>query len=174
VVNDFYQAVAQDISLFEVVMTINQSLCALLPAGRFVSAALVCLDEERRIGEVWVGGVPDVLHIALDGTVLHRYASSKLPLGIVEAMGEDCIPVTMTWDVPSHVLLCSDGVIEASGDDGNEFGYEGIIDALRGVLPDQRLKSLHSRLDDHLQGKPAHDDMSMLLLDLPSDGAPVS
>src|SRR5207344_1817570 len=36
VVNDFYQAVAQDISLFEVVVTINQSLCALLPAGRFV------------------------------------------------------------------------------------------------------------------------------------------
>ncbi|HEX5125242.1 MAG TPA: SpoIIE family protein phosphatase [Rhodocyclaceae bacterium] len=167
VVNDFYQAVAQDVSLVEVVMQINHSLCALLPTGRFVSAAVVCLDEERCLGEVWVGGVPDVLRVQADGTVLERYTSKQLPLGISEALGNDCLPVTFKWETPGHLLLCSDGVIEALDPEGNEFGYAGMERALRGTSSNEHLACLHAALNAHLQGKPAHDDISMLLLELP-------
>ena len=69
IVNDFYRAVEDEMPLRRMVLMLNNALTELLPVGRFVSAALVVLDQEVRSGSLWLGGVPDVrLGEALAGT----------------------------------------------------------------------------------------------------------
>ena len=62
IVNDFYHAVENETPLSRMVLDINNSLSMLLPPGRFVSAALVCIDQASGEGEIWQGGVPDLIH----------------------------------------------------------------------------------------------------------------
>ena len=166
VVNYFYQAVASDTPLNEMVAAINDSLRALLPAGRFVSAALACIDEASRSAELWLGGVPDVLHIDEHGELLTRFTSSHLPLGIIDLCKEDCIPARLSWKGAGRLLLCSDGAIEAIAPGNEEFGYAGVLSAVRQAGTTPALEALTNALGAHLQGQSAHDDVSFLLLDL--------
>ncbi|MDB5800113.1 MAG: hypothetical protein JWL63_1052 [Rhodocyclales bacterium] len=166
VVNYFYQAVADDTPLPAMVAAINNSLRELLPAGRFVSAALVRINDEARRGELWLGGVPDALHLNENGELLARFTSSHLPLGIIDMSSEDCETSFLSWHGPGRLLLCSDGALEATTFDGEEFGYDGVLAALRGADAASPLDALTSALSAHLQGQSAHDDVSFLLLDM--------
>ncbi|HSD36454.1 MAG TPA: SpoIIE family protein phosphatase [Rhodocyclaceae bacterium] len=166
VVNYFYQAVTSDTPLSEMVAEINASLRALLPSGRFVSAALVCVDDATRSAELWLGGVPDVLHIDEHGELLTRVTATHLPLGIVDLDKEDCVPAHLSWQRTGRLLLCSDGVIEASSPDKEEFGYAAVLNAVRLAGTTPALEALTRALGTHLQGQSAHDDISFLLLDL--------
>jgi serine phosphatase RsbU (regulator of sigma subunit) len=166
VVNYFYQAVARSTPLCTMVGEINSSLRALLPAGRFVSAALVCIDEASRSAELWLGGVPDVLHLDEQGELLQRFVSAHLPLGIIDLVEDDCQPVHLSWQTTGRLLLCSDGVLEATGPDNEEFGYAGVLQAIRHADTVDPLDALTRALSTHLRGQTAHDDVSFLLLDL--------
>ncbi|MFT4171602.1 MAG: SpoIIE family protein phosphatase [Rhodocyclaceae bacterium] len=166
VVNHFYQSVDADLPVPEAIMGMNATLQALLPSDRFVSAAMVGLDEGARKGEIWIGGVPDVWLVTQTGRIIRRIASSHLPLGITSFGDTDCAPVRFAWEEPGYLLLCSDGVLEAIGSEGGMFGEEGLERALRRAGSD-RLAALKLTLAEHLGGRPAHDDVSMLLISLP-------
>lgn len=168
IVNDFYHAVEDEKSLSQMVLDINNSLCSLLPKGRFVSAALVCLDQSAHRGEVWVGGVPDVLLLGSRGEVLNRFMSAHLPLGIIAMEQPEVVTVALEWASVCQLLLCSDGVVEATSADGEVFDYAGVQKAVAASAPTQRLEALQRSLWHHLAGQPGHDDISMLLITLPA------
>ncbi|PAS93776.1 MAG: hypothetical protein BSR46_17575 [Candidatus Dactylopiibacterium carminicum] len=102
------------------------------------------------------------------GQVVHRYPSNHLSLG-VDSLVAGAISITeLHWpQMGGQLLLSSDGVIEAVSDDGRTFGYEGVIGALAGSHPRERLAVLQQALRRHLDAQAGHDDISMLLLDLP-------
>lgn len=167
IVTDFYRAVEDEVPLRRMVLMLNNTLAQLLPRGRFVSAALVVLDQDRRMGAMWLGGMPDVIQLASDGSLLRRFSSDQLPLGI-EAWQASEISVTgLEWRDESQLLLCSDGLIEAQSARGDAFGYEGMLQAVAGSKVSTRLDTLLGSLAGHLGGQSGHDDISMLLLDLP-------
>ncbi|MDB5816241.1 MAG: hypothetical protein JWN23_3358 [Rhodocyclales bacterium] len=166
IVNYFYQAVASDTPLTTMVTEINHSLRELLPAGRFVSAALVRIDDIACSAEWWLGGVPDVLQLDARGELLARFTSTHLPLGITDMTDEDCQTSYLKWNTPGRLVLCSDGALEATTFDSEEFGYDGVLKALRHADAASPLDALTTALDTHLQGQSAHDDVSFLLLDL--------
>jgi PAS domain S-box-containing protein len=166
IVNYFYQAVAANTPLHVMVAEINDSLRELLPAGRFVSAALVRIDDTSRSAELWLGGVPDVLHLDSRGELVVRCTSTHLPLGITDLSPTDCQPSCLSWLSTGHLLLCSDGALEATALDEREFGYAGVLDAVRRSGTTHPLDALTGALSAHLQGQSAHDDVSFLLLDL--------
>jgi len=166
VVNYFYQAVAENAQLPAMVAAINDSLRELLPAGRFVSAALVRIDDEAHTAELWLGGVPDALHLDEHGELIARFTSSHLPLGIIDLSAEDCQTSYLNWHTAGRLLLCSDGALEATTFDGEEFGYDGVLKALRRADNTAPLDALTDALSEHLQGQSAHDDVSFLLLDM--------
>jgi len=166
VVSYFYQAVANEVPLTTMVAEINHSLRQLLPAGRFVSAALVCIDDTSRSAQLWLGGVPDVLHLDERGALLTRFTSSHLPLGITDLNDEDCKVAQLSWQTAGRLLLCSDGVLEATAQNGEEFGYPGVLEAMLQADQARPLDALTNALNAHLQGQIAHDDVSFLLLDL--------
>lgn len=168
IVNDFYRAVENEMPLHAMVMLLNNALAELLPVGRFVSAGLVVLDQDSRNGSMWLGGVPDVLQIDEEGRVLNRFVSDQLPLGIDVWKSSDIHVRSLLWEKRSQLLLCSDGLIEAEGEGGVAFDYQGVQKALVGIEPGLRLGALREALQEHLGMLAGHDDISMLLLDLPT------
>lgn len=165
IVNDFYHCVEQEEPIEKMVLGINNSLHKLLPSGRFVSAALVCIDQASGQGGVWVGGVPDVVQLDATGKIAQRHRSSQLPLGVVRMdIADVCItPLFLAYD--QQLLLYSDGVIEACSAAGQAFEYSGLEQSLIGHSPEERLFGLMEALTAHLDGAPAHDDISILLID---------
>lgn len=168
IVNDFYRAVEDEVPLRRMILMLNNALTELLPRGRFVSAAVLVLDQLNGRGALWQGGVPDILQMASDGRLLARYRADQLPLGIETWQAEEVSIINLEWQQASQLLLCSDGLIEAVSGNGTEFGYEGVLAALAASKPENRLDTLQLELRRHLDVLTGHDDISMLLLDLPA------
>lgn len=167
IVTDFYRAVEDEVPLRRMVLMLNNTLAELLPPGRFVSAAIVVLDQARSIGAMWLGGVPDVMRIGSDGALVRRFSSDQLPLGIETWQAQDISVTQLEWRQHSQLLLCSDGLIEAQSGNGEVFGYEGMLAAVAGCGEQDRLAALRAALDAHLGEQQGHDDISIMFLDLP-------
>lgn len=168
-VQEFYRLVELSAPLSSVIESINFLLANSLPLGRFVAAAFVSLDEAAREGEIWVGGVPEVLMFGPDGQIERRFVSTNLPLGITRNSDGVRGVERFTWERPAQLLLLSDGVPEASRTDGVAFGEDGLPQVLAERLPQVPLiDALTVALNAHLQGTCAHDDMSMLVIDCPA------
>lgn len=168
IVNDFYRAVEEEMPLRLMVLMLNNALTELLPVGRFVSAGLVVLDQEIRGGSLWLGGVPDVLRFGPDGRLVERFVADQLPLGIEIWQADEVMIQQLEWSDNSQLLLCSDGLIEADGHEGTPFGFEGVQRAVEDAGSNNRLDALRLALHRHLGELAGHDDISMLLLDLPA------
>ncbi|WP_026258821.1 SpoIIE family protein phosphatase [Uliginosibacterium gangwonense] len=165
IVNDFYHAVEQEMPIANMVVDINNALRKLLPVGRFVSAAMLCVDQNTGRGGMWVGGVPDVLQLDVVGSVVQRFSSKQLPLGVVRMELEDAVTEPFELQQNQQLLLCSDGVIEAASADGRVFENEGLEKSLYGHTPEERLFGVMEALTAHLDGIPAHDDISILMVE---------
>ncbi|GAA5185777.1 hypothetical protein GCM10025771_42520 [Niveibacterium umoris] len=163
-VSEFYRVVASSPTPGELVVQLNSVLQESLPIGRFVAASLVCIDTIQRLAHVWVGGTPDVLKVGADGRVVERFSSTALPLGIDTLSPEDAQCAVCTMEPGSQMLIFSDGLLEAVGESGAHFGYEGIEAALRESAPDARLAALERDIARHCGGQSPHDDVSMMLI----------
>lgn len=161
----FYRMAEHDRAVAEIVRELNSQLRQSMPSGRFVALSLVCLDEEQRHGEIWIGGTPEALMLDGDGLPERIFPSRQLPLGIVDDADFDSTPETFAWTSDRQILLCSDGVAEAFGPGGNAFGNSGIRGALKAAAPDQRFDRLLADLNGHLAGTAAADDISIMLID---------
>jgi len=161
----FYTLVARDVPLSLLVSEINQLLHASLPVGRFVGAAMVSVDLGGSTASVWVGGVPAVMVLDAHGQIRQRLRSRQLPLGVVESTPSGCEPEQVTLNPGEQIVLHSDGVIEASDRLGADFGQQRLETALSAVDASMRVNSVRAALEAHLGGAPAHDDMSLLLID---------
>lgn len=166
VVQEFYRLVEQRESLGNIAESINFILANALPAGRFVAAAFVCLDESARRGEVWVGGVPDVLMIDARGELIRRFNSHHLPLGVSPESNEVTRTIAFEWTETAQLVMVSDGVVEAASPDGREFGEKRLRAALAGPAP--VIERVSTALQTHLCRLPAHDDMSILVVPCPA------
>lgn len=169
-VQEFYRLVELDQPLLSLVESINFLLANSLPLGRFVAATFVCIDETARQGEVWVGGMPDVLLLDTSGQVIQRFASLNLPLGISAASEIIARPECFAWEAAERLLLVSDGVIEATDTSGRLFGEDGLQAAVANqASAEEMIEAMHAALNAHLQGLSAHDDMSVLIIDCPPE-----
>lgn len=168
-VQEFYRLVELGQPLMNLIESINFLLVNSLPLERFVAAALVCVDEAAQQGEIWVGGVPDVLLLDEAGNIARRFSSANLPLGVSTdalAVGR---PLSFSWTAPGRLLLVSDGVVEATDASGALFGEVRLADSLVGAAGSDEalLAAVQSALSTHLQGAAAHDDMSLLVVACP-------
>lgn len=168
VVQDFYALVDRSPPLIEMIETLNLLLAKSLPPGRFVAAAFVRIDEAVGSGEVWVGGIPDVLLLAEDGMLLRRFASHNLPLGITRVLTGGHGIERFHWRESCRLILASDGIVELCDPNGVQFGELGLIKSLQAVPVDQMVTKVHQALEAHAKGGVGHDDMSILILDCPA------
>lgn len=163
----FYRMTRLNRSVREIILEINQQLREAMPIGRFVAATVVGLDDDLRSGEIWVGGAPEALLIAPDGTISQRFPSRNLALGIVDSSETDGAPEAFQWTSGSQLLMYSDGLLEASNEHGEQFGEAGIARALASSAPETRFSALDEALASHLGSMSADDDVSLMMLNCP-------
>ncbi|NTV10855.1 MAG: SpoIIE family protein phosphatase [Zoogloea sp.] len=163
-VSAFYRLVQRNAPLAALVGEINTQLNVTLPAGHFLAASFVCMDQATRRCELWIGGVPAVLLLDAAGNVIHRFLSTQLPLGIVASSADSCQSQVFDCPAGSQLVLSSDGVTEAEDVFGEPFGMERLERSLASASPAARVSALLADWHRHLAGKQAQDDVSVLIL----------
>lgn len=163
----FYDSAGAAVPLGRIVRRINNQLHDALPVGRFIAAAFVRLGADGNA--LWLGGLPSALLVDPRGKVVRSFASDNLPLGI-DASAVDLVPVEpLPSDAAGNQLvLFSDGLIEARNAAGEDFGLERLVAALASAPPAQRLAAAKDALFAHLAETLPHDDISLVVIDLPA------
>ena len=164
----FYDIVEFSQPLSRIVAKINGQLRGVLPIGRFVACTTVCVDTVRGQLEVWMGGMPTVLLIDPQGKVIQEFRSQNLPLGIDDIDWHSS--ATETIPLPpqgGQIVMVSDGLVEAQNAAGVQFGFDGLRAALATAPLDGRREAVRSAVFAHLGEELPHDDVTLMLIDLP-------
>lgn len=159
----FYSMTDKGYSITDILQEMNSKVRQVLPVGRFVAVALIAIDEVSRCVEVWNGGMPPVQILSEHGQVLQVCKSTNLPLGILPNVRMDFAAHRFVFDAPGIVLAHSDGLTEAQCGDGQVFGAKRILDVAQQEPASQWLPALQKMFSDFLNGKPHHDDVSLIL-----------
>jgi len=149
----------------EIIAQINRKLQKLLPTGMFLATAIVTLSPDGT-AKIWNGGLPDILVIS-QGEVVQSIVSSHPPLGIIPSVKELNFEHTKVKP-DDHILLLSDGVIEAENYKAEQFGEERLF---KSIASQKQNDGTHlvdiilSDLEDFVAGNVQKDDIS--LIDIP-------
>lgn len=150
----------------EILVAINSKLHRLLPTGMFMTACFVTIDKDLESVIIWNAGMPDVLILGAhnpagrDTLVKHRVASKYLALGILQDADVEPAPARLNIAQCDRILLCSDGVTEATNSGGEEFGtarYEQAATATQNSFP-----AVLAALEDFCGNQPFNDDVSLV------------
>ncbi|MGB0204826.1 MAG: ATP-binding SpoIIE family protein phosphatase [Neptuniibacter sp.] len=151
----------------EIIVQINRKLHSLLPTGMFLATGIVTLGLDGS-AKIWNGGLPDIM-IVSDGHVRSRVTSNHPPLGILRNIS-DLHFEHHKLEPEDHILLLSDGVLEAESASGDMFGEQRLLNTIGEQvyekdtnLVDLILSGLSIFVGDH----PQKDDIS--LIDIPGE-----
>lgn len=145
----------------ETLRALNRLLAGLLPETQFAAMIYAVVDVSADRLVYATAGAPKPLVRRPDGG-LEAGPSCGLPLGVAaEARYRNqCL------DFPpgSALVLFSDGLYEARGWDGEMFGYDGVIDLVRGLGPGAPDRPLACLLDRYFAAMPRllTDDLTVL------------
>ena len=152
-------------SLLAIVSDLNKLLIDVLPVGRFVAVTFVAFNQSTQQGEIWLGGMPHSILLDRNGEVRTRFHADNLPLGVIPEVG-NASPFTL--EAGEHLVLYSDGLIEAEDHQQHQLGTAG-LERILATSPNQsgegRINWVRAALDRHTHGNPPHDDVSMLLIE---------
>lgn len=157
----FYSMTAKGFGMTDILREMNAKLKRILPVGVFCCAALLNLSFQRRVLEVWNGGLPDgYLRRSMDGH-LQPLVSRHLPLGILDESAFNPACEAYPLQQGDRIFLLSDGVLETSNAEGELFGEQRLCELL---LANRQPTSLFAEIqqalaDFHGQSK---DDLSLL------------
>lgn len=161
----FYTMAAKGFQLDTIARELNHQHRIYSPPDRFVAAMMAVYSPRESTLEVWNGGLPAALLISEDSRVLRSFRSLNLPLGILPDAQLVCETETAQVRGACHLLLYSDGLIEAENATGEPFGSERLFQVLAAGAPEECLGRVQQAVQEHLQDAVAHDDLSCLLLD---------
>lgn len=165
----FYGMTAKGFSMAEILREMNAKLKRILPVGVFCCATLLNLSFQRRVVEVWNGGLPDgYLYHAATGerTAL---VSRHLPLGVLESASFNDHYEVHPLALGDRLFLFSDGVLETCDSDGQMFGEQRLQAIFAGQHPAERLFDEIQSALAAFRGE-AQDDVSMIELSLIEEG----
>ncbi|MEW6677374.1 MAG: fused response regulator/phosphatase [Pseudomonadota bacterium] len=164
----FYSMTAKGFPLPSIAEELNRKLKAILPSDRFVAATLAAVDVHNQTVEIWNGGNPDALYVNRAGEVATRWPSQHPPLGILPDKVFSSETVTVVFQEPGELVLCSDGLVEAENHVGQWLGLEGVT-RLLGAAQDGhgRFARLQDGLLSHIQADSGRDDISCMVLNVP-------
>lgn len=121
----FFSAVKRFATPDGVMAEINDQMRTCLPRGFFCAAAMVEMSPDQRQFAILNCGFPDVLFLKKSGETA-SFRSLHPPLGIMKRADFSKVVVTgeRTWQEP--IVLCSDGVTNATALRGQRFAEEGL------------------------------------------------
>lgn len=144
---------------------VNQQLIARAQPDLFVTAIYLTIDvPTRRVVMSSAGHLPPYVRRARAGSLARVDGGVSTPIGLVEEAEYDQVELSLR---PGDTLvLCTDGVIEATNARDEQFGFEGLERSLR-AAPSSRASQLAARLERdvraHVGDASQYDDLTLLL-----------
>jgi sigma-B regulation protein RsbU (phosphoserine phosphatase) len=145
---------------------VNRHLCARYTAlsDTFVTAFYAVYDPaDRTFVYASAGHNPPRLKRCQDGTLALLDAVRNVPLGVFPT--ETYQEATHRFVPGDQVVFYTDGIIEAQGPTGEQFGMGRLDKVLEdcSVGASDLLKSVLSAVEEFTAGRPAHDDRTLLV-----------
>ena len=139
---------------------LHEFLKPLLPSNRFATAVIGWLGDAGTMTIVNAGHCPPML-VRADGRI-EEIDSTGPVVGIMAA--SRWMSATFTLNAGDQLILYSDGVIEAASPDGEEFGVEGIVQALPAFASSRDVASaIHAAVSQHANGA-RYDDLTVMVI----------
>ncbi|MGE8360506.1 fused response regulator/phosphatase [Pseudomonas sp.] len=166
----FYGMTAKGHSLREILREVNAKLKRILPLGMFCCATLLNISFQRRVVEVWNGGLPDGYLLQADNGQRIPLVSRHLPLGVLEPHKFSDAYEVYPLELGDRVVLLSDGVLEARNADDELFGEERLLDVFaNNRQPGELFADIVQALTD-FRGE-LQDDVSLVEVGMVEQGA---
>ncbi|WP_407315863.1 SpoIIE family protein phosphatase [Pseudomonas sp. nanlin1] len=161
----FYGMTSKGYGLAQILREMNAKLKRILPVDMFCCAILLNLSFQRRVVEVWNGGMPEgYLHRIDSGERVPLY-SRHLPLGVLSSATFEDRTEVYPLMLGDRVFLLSDGVIDTCDAQEENFGVERLKAVFaRNTEPDLLFEDILQALED-FRGQ-SRDDVSMLQLEV--------
>jgi hypothetical protein len=141
--------------------SLNRVLCETGNARSFF-AGVYALIEPGGAVTAYIAGHPPVLKLDAEGRIVARLGAGSYPLGIRKNV--TYTPVATALAPGEMLLFHSDGLSEARGESGEEFGdvrIERVLFGKTGAPPCEVVAALAAELDHFLGRAVADDDVSI-------------
>ncbi len=123
----FHGMTAKGYGLAETLREMNAKLKRILPVDMFCCALLLNLSSERRVVEVWNGGMPDGYLLPASGDQATPLVSRHLPLGVLPPERFDERTDVLPLALGDRLFLLTDGVVETCDESDEPFGVERLL-----------------------------------------------
>ena len=160
----FYSMTEKGFGIDSIVRELNAKVREFLPRERFVAATLAAFDFREGVIHMWNGGNPEPFLIDAAGLTTHTFKTAFVPLGIVDDDEFDSSLEAVGFNDGVQFVAFSDGLLEAGSAASRPFGYADIVEVLREAAVAERISAMKQEVTRHLGHHPAHDDISMLLV----------
>lgn len=150
---------------------LNELVCTNLPRERFITAALVSINFETTVIEVWNCGLPPLLLLSNNGNLLREWGTQAPPLGVLKPAQFTAQTASFWYEADCQLLMCSDGLAEARNSERVQFDSHSFDALLADVRPDDRLESMIIAFKAHTRGCVPHDDVTLAIVDIASTPA---
>ena len=168
----FHRMAGKGLPLALIVEEMNRAIREHSPADRYVALLLACVDPHNRVVEIWNGGLPPALLLdAGTGEVLHAFASTHAPLGVLGGTFQTRTEICQ-WHRPCQLQVHSDGLNEVVDGADEDPGFERLMRSAQG--PVARFDAIRATIAAHLGDRPASDDITLALLDCAAPSGQVS
>jgi sigma-B regulation protein RsbU (phosphoserine phosphatase) len=141
--------------------SLNRVLCETGSSRSFFAGICGLLEADGGFTAI-VAGHPPVLRLDPEGRVAQRIGTGSYPLGIKKTT--EWPPQTTSLAPGETLLFHSDGLPEARGESGGEYGdarVEAVAARMPGTRPGELVAALTADLDRFLGRVPIDDDVSI-------------
>src|ERR1035437_5462455 len=146
------------------IQSLHRVLCETGNARSFFAGGYALLEPGGAV-TAYVAGHPPVLKLDAEGRIVARLGAGSYPLGIKK--NATYTPVSTTLTTGEMLLFHSDGLPEARGPSGEEFGdarIEHVLFRKAGAQPYEVVFALAAELDRFLGRAVADDDVSIVAI----------
>ena len=151
------------------VVDLNQKLCRVMSAGRFIALAFVLIDQSTRRFEMCMAGIPMPKLFENDSWIDCQVPANPA-LGISHTANYQVADIPLSRS--PHILLFSDGITELQNRAGKQFedgAFEASLQRSADEGPGRVLEILGADWDSFTRAPKYQDDTTMLLV---TDTAP--
>jgi phosphoserine phosphatase RsbU/P len=152
-----------DTPLSSIITNLNRILARRGTGNRFVTSFFGMVDSEGNCSYVNAGHNPPFL-LGRDGS-LRELSEGGTVLGLFAEAHYDCYTVKLSPN--DHLVLFTDGVVEARNSEGEEFGCKRLCELLRsnaGANSSELLTRLQEAVESFSANTPQFDDITMMIL----------
>ncbi len=159
----FYGMTAKGFGIREITEEINLKLKKLLPVNMFLATTLACLDRNTHNLSVITCGLPDHFLFCKKTGRIQTVPSNNLPLGIINSTDLNLIEKNHHVSSSQHLIMFTDGIIEAENQAGAPFGFKGVKGCLRADRH-SCFDDILFTLDQHQGEQGQQDDITLVRL----------